>query len=133
MEQNVIKLIECIKNLTGDAVNRLLSPALGMLAAETSTVAECPYCGSAYIVRNGKKCRKQRYLCRCCGRTFVTTTHTVMSMSHYPASVWREAAADTMDGGAIAEAVNRAKPDSGELPEDIVSVLHNYQLYFPTP
>ena len=109
MEQNVNKLIECIKNLTSDAVNRLLSLALGMLAAETSAVTECPYCGSTHIVRNGKKCGKQRYLCRCCGRTFVTTTHTVMSMSHYPASVWKEVVADTMDGCSIDHTVERMK------------------------
>jgi len=39
-------------------MNRL--PALGMLAAETSSAAECPYCGGTRIVRKGKK-RRQEY------------------------------------------------------------------------
>lgn len=107
MEQNINKLIDCIKNLTSDAISRLLALALGMLAAETAAATECPYCGGTRIVRNGKKCRKQRYLCRDCGRTFVTTTHTVMSMSHYPASVWKEVAADTLGGCSIDHTAER--------------------------
>lgn len=95
------RLIDCIKNLSSNAIGRLLALALEMIEAETAVVERCPYCSSAHIVRNGHKRGKQRFLCRSCSRTFVTTTHTVMSMSHYPASVWKDVVTDTLDGHAI--------------------------------
>lgn len=95
------KLIDCIHNLSSTAVDRLLALALEMLNDETITVDVCPYCGGKHIVRFGKKCGKQRYLCRACGKTFVTTTHTIMSMSHYPATVWKDVATSTLNGDAL--------------------------------
>lgn len=95
------KLVECIKNLSSNAVGKLLALALEMIDAETAVADRCPYCGSTHIVRNGHKRGKQRFLCRSCSRTFVTTTHTVMSMSHYPASVWKDVITDTLGGHAI--------------------------------
>ena len=101
------KLIDCIRNLSSAAVDKLLALALEMLNHETITVDNCPYCGGTHIVRYGKKCGKQRYLCRTCGRTFVTTTHTIMSMSHYPAAVWKDVVTDTLDGDAIEHTAKR--------------------------
>lgn len=101
MDHITNRLINCIQNLSSTAVGRLLTIALEMIDTETITVDICPYCGSSHIVRNGKKCGKQRYLCRACNRTFVTTTHTVMSMSHYPAIVWKGVITDTLLGNAI--------------------------------
>ena len=95
------RLVDCIKNLSSSAVGRLLALALEMIDAETAVVDKCPYCDSTHIVRNGHKHGKQRFLCRSCSRTFVTTTHTVMSMSHYPASVWKDVVTDTLGGHAI--------------------------------
>lgn len=103
MNENPIaaRLIDCIKKLSDAAVDRLLTLALGMVDAESVPITICPYCGGSHIVRNGKKCGKQRFLCRSCGRTFVTTTHTIMSGSHSPASVWKEVISDTLRGDAI--------------------------------
>lgn len=95
------KLLNCIKQLSDTAINMLLEKALTMLDVENLEITQCPYCGSKHIVRNGKKCGKQRFLCRGCKQTFVTTTHTVMSMSHFPASVWKEVIAGTLHGDAI--------------------------------
>lgn len=95
------KLIDCIKNLSIAAIDKLLAIALEMVNIETITIDCCPYCSSNHIVRNGQKQGKQRFLCKSCCRTFVTTTHTVMSMSHYPPTVWKEVIADTLGGNAI--------------------------------
>ena len=95
------KLIDCIKNLSSAAIDRLLAMAHEMVNTETITISSCPCCGSSHIVRNGKKRGKQRFLCKSCCQTFVTTMHTVMSMSHYPAAVWKEVIADTLGGNAI--------------------------------
>ena len=62
---------------------------------------DCPYCGSHTIICYGHKCRKQRFFCKSCGRTFVPTTHTIMSNSHFPAEAWREVISDTVRGNAI--------------------------------
>lgn len=61
----------------------------------------CPYCGSHAIIRYGHKCGKQRFLCKSCAKTFVPTTHTIMSNSHFPPKVWREVIKDTIQGNAL--------------------------------
>lgn len=103
MNENPIitRLVDCIKKLSDTAVDRLLTLALGMIDVESVPITTCPYCGGSHIVRNGKKCGKQRFLCRSCDRTFVTTTHTLMSGSHSPASVWKEVISDTLRGDAM--------------------------------
>ena len=53
------------------------------------------------MIRYGPKCKKQRFLCKTCGRAFVPTTNTIMLISHFPASVWKEMIADTLHGNAI--------------------------------
>lgn len=101
------RLIDCVKKLSDAAVDRLLTLALSMVDVESVSIDTCPYCGSRHIVRNGKKRGKQRFLCKSCEKTFVTTTHTVLSMSHSPASVWKEIISDTLRGGAIDHTAER--------------------------
>lgn len=96
------ELTKCIKKLSTDAVNTLLDAAKILLASENTTrIPDCPYCGSTKIIRYGHKCGKQRFLCKQCGRTFVTTTHTIMSQSHSSEAVWQEVINDTVQGNAI--------------------------------
>lgn len=95
------QLINSIRDLSEAAVERLLAVVIEMLKIENVTIESCPYCGSVHFVRFGKKRGKQRYLCNECRRTFVTTTNTILSMSHYPASVWKEVISDTLNGDAI--------------------------------
>ena len=101
MNYKVDGSMDCIIELSDHAVSMLLDIALDMLDIETDKVDRCPYCGKDHFVRYGHKCGKQRFLCKDCKRTFVTTTHTIMSMSHYPASIWKEVIADTINGNAI--------------------------------
>lgn len=60
-----------------------------------------PHCSAQMVIRYGFKCRKQRFLCKNCGRTFVSTTNTIMANFHFPSSVWKEMIADTLRGNAI--------------------------------
>jgi transposase-like protein len=61
----------------------------------------CPHCESVRIVRNGKKCGKQAYLCRNCGKSFVATTKSPIEKSRSSATVWKQVISDTVDGVAI--------------------------------
>lgn len=61
----------------------------------------CPYCSSYTVICYGHKCRKHRFFCKSCGRTFVLTTHTIMSNSHFLAEAWREVISDKVHGNAI--------------------------------
>lgn len=97
----VSQLISCIGQLSNTAIDKLLKIALDMIDTENTTVTCCPYCGETHFVRNGKKHGKQRFLCKSCGRTFITTTHTIMSMSHQPAAAWKEVIADTLHGNSL--------------------------------
>lgn len=98
---NTDQLINYIRDLSEAAAERLLALVIEILKIEGVNIERCPHCGSVHFVRFGKKRGKQRYLCKECGRTFVTTTNTVMSMSHYPASIWKEVISDTLAGDAL--------------------------------
>lgn len=96
------ELIKCVKKLSADAVNTLLDAVKILLTSENTTeIPGCPYCGSVMAIRYGHKCGKQRFLCKQCERTFVTTTHTIMSQSHFSEAVWQEVISDTVQGHAI--------------------------------
>lgn len=95
-------LIIRIKQLSEEEISSLLDATAIMLGNHSiKEIPECPYCASQNIIRYGHKCNKQRFLCKKCERTFVTTTHTVMSNSHFPAEVWAEVIEDTLRGNAI--------------------------------
>lgn len=64
---------------------------------------DCPYCHSAYVVLDGTHRDKQRYWCKACDRTFVSTTNTAMSESHYDIDTWKEVISDTFVGLSIDE------------------------------
>ena len=95
-------LIARIKQLSEEEIAALLDATSVMLGKHSmGSKPDCPYCGSQNIIRYGHKCNKQRFLCRECMRTFTTTTHTVMSNSHFPPEVWAEVIEDTLRGNAI--------------------------------
>ena len=96
------ELTKCIKKLSADAVNTIFDAVKILLASENTTdIPDCPYCSSTKTIRYGHKCGKQRFRCQRCGRTFVTTTHTIMSQSHFSEAVWQEVISDKVRGNAI--------------------------------
>ena len=95
-------LISRITQLSEDEIFAVLNAVTLMLEdKELTPRPNCPYCGSNTVIRYGHKRKKQRFFCKTCGRTFVPTTNTIMSNSHFPASVWKEMITDTLYGNAI--------------------------------
>lgn len=95
-------LISRLNLLSEEDIASLLDAATHMEEKTTLAVKpNCPYYSSHTVIRYGHKCRKQRFYCKAFGKTFVSTTHTIMSNSHFPAEVWREVINDTVHGNAI--------------------------------
>ena len=76
-------------------------------SAEKAEICDCPYCSGNNVIRYGKKHGKQRFLCKDCDKTFVTTTNTVMSMSHQSTEVWNSMIEDTLNGNALSYSEKR--------------------------
>lgn len=103
-------LISRISQLSEDSISSLLDTTALMLETNNSeSIPVCPSCSSPDIIRYGHRCGKQRFLCKDCKRTFVPTTNTVMANSHFPASVWKEAIADTLRGNSIDYSAKRLR------------------------
>ncbi len=95
-------LISHISKLSEDEISSLLDAVTIMLRdKELTPKPACPHCAAQSVIRYGFKCKKQRFLCKNCGHTFVPTTNTIMANSHFPVSVWKEMIADTLRGNAI--------------------------------
>lgn len=91
------KLIDKLKTLSEDAIASILD-GLNSLSEETAPEKpDCPHCGGNKVILYGKARKKQRFLCKRCGRTFVPTTNTIMWQSHFPAHVWKSVIADTVE------------------------------------
>ena len=66
-----------------------------------SVPVACPFCGSPNIVRNGKRHKKQAYLCKDCAKTFVETATSAIAYSHCSKTVWKQVIRDTVDGVSL--------------------------------
>lgn len=85
------KLITYINLLTEKELSTLFKTATLMLESRSgSAKPDSPHCGHKNVIKYGHKCGKQRFLCKDCTQTFVTTTNTVMSHSHFPKEIWEE-------------------------------------------
>lgn len=95
-------LISRINLLSEESIASLLDAVI-LMETKNALIPKpgCPYCSSHAIIRYGHKCGKQRFFCKSCAKTFVPTTHTIMSNSHFPVEVWREVIRDTIHGNAI--------------------------------
>ena len=68
---------------------------------------DCPYCSGRQVIKWGFKDGKQRYFCKECKETFMQTTNTVMSHSHYDRKVWHDFIQDTLEGKSLDESAER--------------------------
>lgn len=99
---NRIKLTNIITKLPEEAIDTLYETAFSLLDMfSIPDKPACPYCGNNHVVKNGHKCRKQEFLCKCCGKTFVSTTNTLMANSRQPGEVWEEVIQYTVSGSSI--------------------------------
>lgn len=99
--QQVSKAISMIPQLNPKELNEVINVMDKMMSEREQPVAACPYCKSAKIVRNGHKHGKQAYVCRTCGRSFVSTTGTVRYWSQQTAGTWKRVISDTIRCEAI--------------------------------
>lgn len=99
---NRIKLTNIISKLP-DGVIDVLYEAVSSFIEKVSPQDKpaCPYCCSTHVVKNGHKCRKQEYLCKCCTKTYVSTTNTLMANSHQPREIWEGIIHYTFSGDSI--------------------------------
>lgn len=95
------ELLNSIYNLSEDAIRKLLDEAKHLLISAPQSKPACPHCQSQTVIKFGFKCGKQRFRCKDCGRTFVTTTHTIMAESHQPKAVWEQVLSDTFECKSI--------------------------------
>jgi len=71
-------LISHISKLSEDEISSLLDAVTIMLRdKELTPKPACPHCAAQSVIRYGFKCKKQRFLCKNCGHTFVPTTNTM--------------------------------------------------------
>ncbi len=76
----------------------------GLLEAERFADGRvCPHCNGRHIVRNGhrKSDGVQRYVCRCCGKSFVANSNSITAGTRKMYSVWRKYIQCMMDGFSI--------------------------------
>lgn len=102
-------IVEYLRSLSQDEIAALLLAANVIPHGDgaeqtTSERIPCPHCGSHNIILYGFKCGKQRYLCKSCGKTYVPTTGTVLSMSHFGMDVWQDFLRQTLEGGSLSYA-----------------------------
>lgn len=70
-------------------------------AEKEEKAGACPKCGSISIVRNGKRNRRQSYLCKDCKKSFVETSTSAIAYSHASETVWKQVIRDTVDGVSL--------------------------------
>ena len=97
-----VKLANIIAKLPEEEADSLYETACRLYESQANDEKPgCPYCHSKAVVRNGHKCGKQEYRCKDCGKTFVSTTNTLMANSHQPRETWEAVINDTLSGDAI--------------------------------
>lgn len=76
---NYDEILEMIKSLSNSAKKKLIldiSILINSSLNKNDSELICPHCHNKYIVKNGKNKNVQRYLCKACKRSFVSTTNT---------------------------------------------------------
>lgn len=103
MTANYYEIIDVLRQFSKEELISIFNVAMDNATPSKNEEeqCDCPYCSSNHVIRYGKKHGKQRFLCKDCRHTFVTTTHTVMSKSHYGKDIWNEMFLDTIAGHSL--------------------------------
>ena len=88
---NYNNVLEIIKTMSNPSKRKLIMDISKLI--ELSSIKEdskliCPHCHNKYIVKNGKNKNVQRYLCKTCKKSFVSSTHTPIFLSKKDISLW---------------------------------------------
>ena len=107
VQDSIGEIVTVLQRLPAADIERVKDTVLKLGEATSNKLECCPACGGKAIVRNGHKHGKQAYLCKGCGKSFVSTTSTVMYMSHQPTSSWLTVLSDTLNGVSLAETAGK--------------------------
>lgn len=112
MESKLITLFDYIKQLCESDIDRIIEFVLGIFDATKQPIQrpDCPRCSCNDVIKYGNRItnsKKQRFLCKGCGRTFMYSTNTVMQFSHQTRSVWADFISDTLCGVSLDESAEK--------------------------
>jgi transposase-like protein len=128
MDNKLKTLIELVKRLPekklDEAIERMQEIKQNNEKEDKFEIPKCPYCGGAHVVRNGRKHKKQQYLCKECQKSFCETTESAIYRSHSSRTVWKQVIRDTISGVSIDETA-----DNLELHHETVFNMRHKILY----
>ena len=103
MNDKINTLFDYIKQLCESELDRIISFVLSIISVnqQPEETPVCPYCNKTHVIKYGHRKGKQRFLCRDCKRTYMRSTNTIMSNSHYNQSVWTDFIRDTLCGVSL--------------------------------
>ena len=103
MNSKINTLFDYIKQLCESDLDRIISFVLSIICVnqQSEEKPSCPYCNKTHVIKYGYKTGKQRFLCHDCKRTYMHSTNTIMSNSHYNQSVWTDFIRDTLCGVSL--------------------------------
>lgn len=110
MAENYTKILNDLRQFSKNELVAIFQRALNNVETSAETQSEkyaCPKCSGKEVIRYGKKRGKQRYFCKSCHATFLPTTNTIMSMSHFGKEIWQEVFLDTIAGNSLSYSENR--------------------------
>lgn len=117
MNDKINTLFDYIKQLCESELDRIISFVLSIISVnqQPEETPVCPYCNKTHVIKYGHRKGKQRFLCRDCKRTYMRSTNTIMSNSHYNQSVWTDFIRDTLCGVSLDKSAKKIwffTPDS---------------------
>ena len=110
MKGGIAELTRLIRRLPEDRIAETIEYVERIVSESGKTeVPDCPHCDTkaSSIVRFGFKDGVQRYKCKGCGKTFVSTTNTALESSGYGEVVWRQVIRDTIGGTTLDKTAER--------------------------
>lgn len=140
MESKLITLFDYVKNLGEQDLERIIEFVLSIVASATQKCnrPNCPHCDSTHIIKYGNritKKKKQRFLCKDCGKTYMFSTNTIMQGSHFERSVWADFITDTITGCSLDESAEKyhfSHVTAFNMRHKVLMALEDLQIANPT-
>ena len=99
---------EALRSLKRMIDEEFFAMAVAESGDETARYMECPRCGSDHVVKRGLDGRgEQRFLCRCCSRTFTARTNRVFATTKLDRATWMKFAECHVDVLTLRESAER--------------------------
>ncbi len=138
MKNGIEELTRLIRKLPEDKIAETIEYVEGVLTEnKKDDVPDCPHCEkeASGVVRYGFKDGVQRYKCKSCGKTFVSTTNTSLESSGYGEAVWKQVIRYTVGGESLdkmAEGLGFSHATAFNLRHKLLSALEIHEENVPT-